>query len=91
MRKAAEHLYITQAALSAAIALLERELEVTLFERSPKGITLTLAGAEALILARKILALQDELLNLSQKNPVFPVSSKFSPLHPWSTPYFPTW
>lgn len=67
MRKAAEHLYITQAALSAAIALLERELEVTLFERSPKGITLTLAGAEALILARKILALQDELLNLSQK------------------------
>ncbi len=75
MRKAAEHLYITQAALSSAIALLERELEVTLFERSPKGITLTLAGAEALQLAKNILALQDELLHLSQKK--FICSGKF--------------
>lgn len=71
MRKAAEHLYITQAALSSAIALLERELEVTLFERSPKGITLTLAGAE-----------MNFFISL-RKNLFAQGSSRFPPLPPW--------
>lgn len=41
---AAENLSLTQPALSQQIALLERELKVTLFERSRRGMTATAAG-----------------------------------------------
>ncbi len=41
---AAENLSLTQPALSQQLALLERELKVTLFERSRRGMTATAAG-----------------------------------------------
>lgn len=42
--KAAEHLYITQPAVSRAIRQLEDELGCTLFSRTPKGVKLTGEG-----------------------------------------------
>lgn len=42
--RAAEELYMTQPAVSQAISKLERELETHLFNRTPKGVTLTNEG-----------------------------------------------
>ena len=42
--KAAEALYISQPAITKAIKKLENELGITLFNRSPKGVTLTENG-----------------------------------------------
>ena len=42
--KAAEELYMTQPAVSQAISKLEKELETHLFNRTPKGVTLTNEG-----------------------------------------------
>ena len=42
--KAAKNLYMTQPAISQAIANLEKDLEIYLFHRTPKGVTLTKEG-----------------------------------------------
>ncbi|GLC90024.1 LysR family transcriptional regulator [Lysinibacillus piscis] len=42
--KAAKELYMTQPAVSQAMLQLERELDTRLFNRSPKGVTLTTEG-----------------------------------------------
>ena len=42
--KAASELYMTQPAVSQAISKLEKELETYLFNRTPKGVTLTNEG-----------------------------------------------
>lgn len=42
--KAAEELYMTQSAVSQSILKLERELEIQLFYRTPKGVVLTNEG-----------------------------------------------
>lgn len=42
--KAAAELYLTQPAVSQAVAQLERELETRLFNRTPKGVSLTNEG-----------------------------------------------
>lgn len=42
--KAAEELYMTQSAVSQSISKLEKELETHLFNRTPKGVTLTNEG-----------------------------------------------
>lgn len=42
--KAAKNLYMTQPAISQAIANLEKELDMYLFHRTPKGVTLTKEG-----------------------------------------------
>ena len=42
--KAARNLYMTQPAISQAIANLEKELDMYLFHRTPKGVTLTKEG-----------------------------------------------
>ncbi|AOZ92980.1 LysR family transcriptional regulator [Paenibacillus crassostreae] len=42
--KAAQELYMTQSAVSQAISKLEKELEIQLFYRTPKGIVLTNEG-----------------------------------------------
>lgn len=42
--KAAQELYMTQSAVSQAILKLERELEIQLFYRTPKGVVLTNEG-----------------------------------------------
>jgi LysR family transcriptional regulator, transcriptional activator of the cysJI operon len=43
--KAAQDLYISQSAVSQAVMQLESELEIRLFNRTPKGVTLTSEGS----------------------------------------------
>ena len=56
LTRAAEKLHISQPALSAQIKALEDELDLTLFERTSTGMTLTAAGKRLLAEADKILA-----------------------------------
>ncbi|MEN0084861.1 MAG: LysR substrate-binding domain-containing protein [Leifsonia sp.] len=53
--RAAERLHVAQPVLSRQVALLERELGVTLFERSTRGTRLTDAGRSLLPDARSLL------------------------------------
>lgn len=55
-RQAAEHLHLSQPALSTQIRDLEHELGVALLERNPRGVCLTAAGATLLEEARGLLA-----------------------------------
>ena len=52
---AADHLEMTQPALTRIIARLEREFDGRLFERLPKGVRLTSLGTTAAEVARRIL------------------------------------
>lgn len=54
MNKAAEQLYVSQPSLTSAIKELEKELGITLFYRSGKGVTLTNDGIEFLQYAKQI-------------------------------------
>lgn len=56
LTRAAEKLHISQPALSAQIKALEDELDLSLFERTPAGMTLTQAGRRLLAEAEKVLA-----------------------------------
>src|SRR5690606_37449848 len=55
MTDAAKSLYIAQPALSRAIRDLERELGVTLFARSGRGVVVTAHGHQVVKLAREAL------------------------------------
>lgn len=60
MTRAAVELHVTQPALSAQIARLEDEVGTPLFDRSPKGMSLTEAGRTLLPYARETLARLDD-------------------------------
>jgi len=59
---AAKNLGITQSALSQRIALLEQDLEVTLFIREPRGLKLTERGEKLLHFALLNQKIEDEFL-----------------------------
>lgn len=59
--KAADRCNVTQSTLSLGIKELERQMDVTLFERNRKNIIPTPAGLKALGLARIILSTSDSL------------------------------
>lgn len=61
--KAADELYLSQPSLSHAIKELEKEMNITLFHRSSKGVTLTSEGEEFLLYARQI----SEQINLMNR------------------------
>ncbi|HRK75795.1 MAG TPA: LysR family transcriptional regulator, partial [Streptococcus parasuis] len=80
MNEAAKQLFITQPSLSNAVRDLEKEMNIKIFYRNPKGITLTKDGMEFLSYARQIVE-QTELLEDRYKNPnakrqLFSVSSQ---------------
>lgn len=54
LNKAAEQLYVSQPSLTSAMKELEKELGVTLFYRSGRGVTLTGDGTEFLLYARQL-------------------------------------
>lgn len=54
--KAAENLYMSQPNLSRAMKDLESSLNIQIFERTPKGMKLTVKGEEFLYYAKKILS-----------------------------------
>jgi DNA-binding transcriptional LysR family regulator len=61
MSAAAEHLHISQSAVSVAVANLERALEVQLFVRSTRGLALTNPGRSVLADARRLLDQAEEM------------------------------
>lgn len=61
MNAAAYNLYASQSNLSTAIRDLERELDITIFKRSNRGVTLTSEGTELLGYARQVVEQADML------------------------------
>ena len=61
LNKAAEELFVAQPNLSRAIKELERDLGITVFERNPKGISLTPDGERLISYGKKILREIDEV------------------------------
>ena len=59
--RAAQRLHIVQPAVSQQIARLERELGVTLLDRSPRHVRLTAAGERVLDAAREAIAAADRV------------------------------
>ena len=62
LNKAAEILYVAQPSLTGAVKELEKELGITVFNRSGRGVTLTNDGTEFLLYARQVYAQYKELL-----------------------------
>lgn len=54
LNKAAEILYVAQPSLSGAVRELEKELGITIFHRSGRGVTLTNDGEEFITYARQV-------------------------------------
>lgn len=76
---AAKRLYITQSAVSHAVAELEKQAGTALFERLPKGVALTRCGTSLLEESRSILTacrnLDRRMSHLEENTPVNIVSS----------------
>ena len=76
--EAAKELFISQPSLTNAIRELEQEMQVTIFHRTNKGVTITAEGDEFLVYARQILdqvgLMQERYLNVNERNPRFSVS-----------------
>ncbi|HJS96440.1 MAG TPA: LysR substrate-binding domain-containing protein [Solirubrobacteraceae bacterium] len=66
-RRAAERMYVAQGAFSEQIRKLEHELGVRLLDRTPRGVSLTFAGAALLPEARRALH-QAEVAQLAARN-----------------------
>lgn len=70
LNKAAENLCVGQPNLSRAIKELEASLDITIFERSAKGMEATAQGQEFLSYAKKVLRQIDEIENLYKNGTV---------------------
>jgi LysR family transcriptional regulator, benzoate and cis,cis-muconate-responsive activator of ben and cat genes len=74
---AARRLHISQPAISRLVRDLEEELETTLFVRERFGLTLTPAGEQLLVYARRILEISDEAVrvvrSLSDASPIITI------------------
>ncbi len=64
MNKAAERLYISQPSLTGAVQELEKELGITVFHRSARGVTLTNDGQEFIAYAKQV---YDQYEQLTEK------------------------
>ena len=62
LNKAAEILYVTQPSLSNALQELEKDLGVTIFHRSGRGVTLTNDGTEFISYARQLYMQYENML-----------------------------
>lgn len=62
LNKAAEILYIAQPSLTSSMQELERELGITIFNRSGRGVTLTADGIEFLQYAKQIYSQYENLI-----------------------------
>lgn len=61
--EAAEQLFMSQPSLSAAIKQLEEEMGITIFNRSNRGVSLSVDGTEFLAYARQILEQTDLMID----------------------------
>ncbi len=74
--KAAEQLYVSQPSLTSAMKELEKELGITLFHRSGRGVTLTNDGVEFLLYAKEVYGQYESLLERYGKGGAY--KKKFS-------------
>lgn len=64
MSKAAENLYLSQFNVSNTVKKLEMELGITIFERTPMGMSLTLAGRKLVQKASSIMKDIEKITNM---------------------------
>lgn len=76
LNKAAETLFTAQPNISRAIKELETDLGISIFDRSSKGMVLTLEGSEFVNYAQSILKQIDDVEMLYKKG--LPIKQKFS-------------
>ncbi len=92
--KAAQSLGVTQPAVSAQIKRLQFLLGCDLFDKSAPGISLTVKGDAIVAHARRLLAINDDILNLSEPQPAArrvrlgAPSDLSGPLLPWTLAKF---
>ncbi|WP_308592258.1 LysR family transcriptional regulator [uncultured Megasphaera sp.] len=76
--QAARHLFVSQPSITAAVRDLEREMDITIFLRQNKGVTLTPDGERFLGYARKVIdeadQLEDTFKGRQEQKPRFAVS-----------------
>ena len=66
--KAAEQLYVSQPSLTNAVKELEKELGITLFYRSGRGVTLTGDGTEFLLYAKQLYGQYENIMEKYGRN-----------------------
>ncbi len=90
--EAAKQLFITQPSLSNSVRELEKEMGISIFNRSSKGIALSSQGMEFLSYARQVLE-QAELLeqHYTNKKPVKRICSISTSTMPLPSMRSPTW
>jgi DNA-binding transcriptional LysR family regulator len=78
--EAAKELFISQPSLTNAIKELENEMQITIFNRTNKGIVVSNIGDEFLSYARQVLEqsnlLEEKFLNVKKQSPRFSVSTQ---------------
>ena len=75
LNKAADVLYVAQPSLTSSVRELEKELGITIFNRSGRGVTLTNDGEEFLQHARAVVQQYDRLLEKYGQG--MPIKKKF--------------
>lgn len=77
---AAKELFVSQPSITNAIKELENEMQITIFNRTNKGIVVSNAGDEFLAYARQVLEqahlLEEKYLNVKKQSPRFSVSTQ---------------
>ena len=80
VNRAAEELYVAQPSITRAVQELERELDITIFNRTSKGMTLTQEGMKFLPYAREVWtqysALMEEYGKMPRRKTSFAVSTQ---------------
>lgn len=71
--KASQELCVVQPHLSSTLKNLEKELGITIFSRTRKGVELTSDGKEFLIYAKSLLNQEEKILELYSNNMVKPI------------------
>ena len=77
MNLAAQQLFISQPSLSKAIAELEKEMQITIFERSNRGVVLTDSGSRFLSYARQVVEQADLLEHQYKSLPLSAMSNRY--------------
>lgn len=76
--EAAKRLFISQPSLTNAIRELEKEMQITIFNRTNKGVTVSNEGDLFLSYARQVLEqanlMEEKFLNIKERRPYFSVS-----------------
>lgn len=71
LNKAAELLYVSQPSLTSAVKEVEKELGITVFYRSGRGVTLTNDGAEFMLYAKQLYSQYEGMLEKYGKGSVY--------------------